>query len=583
MAIVYKQDVLVIGHGLAGITSALKMKEVNPDLDILLVDKASTGFAGKANKGACILIDVAPDAAPEDVVKWHVEKTGEYLNNQDAFLKFIRGLNNVIKHFEKWGVVITREEDGTVRYIPNFPAPWKQTGIECDFLVKMSNIAKRQGCKFLDKISVTDLVVEDNKVQGAVGFSLLDGEQYIFEAPVVILANGNQDYRAIPMWNSARGDGIAAAWRAGAEMRNGEFGTFRQIMNCDQPGEITTIEDFVYNAKGEYLSPIYRPWLRDPENIKKYSGTMIHDETAQIFAGMYKEVLAGNGPIYASQAQNQLIPRFGRYIMDTEFWARPKWKRFRMANIVNGKTANARQDENGLIPVTAAFIGEQSPVKVDEYMKTTIEGIWAAGDICYNGSGIPGAIPAPPARLRGSGLAFAVHSGLVAGEAAAVSAPSIEHKEINMQKAEALLKEVFAPYEREEGIDPNEIVSGIRKIMTQIKYTLYMEKSRLEEGLQLVLAEKAKLDKMATKDFHYLAVANEARSFVVCAEMHFRTAILRKESRGWFMREDYPERDDANWLKYISFKQGADDTYEIWTEDVPIDKYPYKPEEEVAK
>ena len=66
MAIVYKQDVLVIGHGLAGITSALKMKEVNPDLDILLVDKASTGFAGKANKGACILIDVAPDAAPED-------------------------------------------------------------------------------------------------------------------------------------------------------------------------------------------------------------------------------------------------------------------------------------------------------------------------------------------------------------------------------------------------------------------------------------------------------------------------------------------------------------------------------------
>ncbi|MCF0230538.1 MAG: FAD-binding protein, partial [Parasporobacterium sp.] len=316
---VLKSDVLVIGHGLAGISSALKVNEIYPEAKVILVDKASTGWAGKANKGACITIDIAPDSTAEDIVKWHVEKTGVYLNNQTSYLKFISGLKDVYENLEKWGVVITKEEDGTVRYIPNFPAPWKCTGIESDFLVKMSNKAKKQGCEFYDKISVTDLVVNDNRIQGAVGFSLLDGQKYAFEAKVVILANGNQDYRAIPMWNCARGDGVSAAFRAGAEMRNGEFGTFRQMMNCDQPGEITTIEDFVYNAKGEYLSPKYRPWLQVEGNTEKYAGTMIHDVNSAIFVGMYKEVLAGNGPIYASQAQSQLIPRFGRYIMDTEF------------------------------------------------------------------------------------------------------------------------------------------------------------------------------------------------------------------------------------------------------------------------
>lgn len=576
-ATVLKSDVLIIGHGLAGISAALKLKEHNPKLEVLLVDKASTGFGGKSNKGACIIIDVAPDASAEDIVKWHVEKTGEYLNNQEAYLKFITSLKDVIANLEKWGVVITKEEDGGIRYIPNFPAPWKCTGIECDFMVKMSNLAKKQGCRFMDKISVTDLVVDEGRVSGAVGFSLLDGQKHIFQAGIVIMANGNQDYRAIPMWACARGDGIAAAYRAGAEMSNGEFGTFRQIMHCDRPGEITTIEDFIYNGKGEHISPKYRPWLQDKENIEKYAGTMIHDITSQIIIGMYKEVLAGNGPIYASTKESQLIPRFGRYIMDTNFFARPKWKKFRMANIQNEGSANARKNEDGMIPVTAAFIGEQSPLKVNSNMNTSIEGLWAAGDICYNGSGIPGAVPAPPARLRGSGLAFAVYSGMTAGISAAKYSETAKAVDINMDKANSLLEEVCKPLNCTEGVDPNEVISNIRKIMTQIKYTLYMEKSRLEEGLRLVLAEKAKLDKLCAKDFHYLAVANEARSFVICAEMHFRTAILREESRGWFVREDYPNRDDKNWLKNINFKKTPENEFEIWYEKVPIENYPFKP------
>ena len=56
---------------------------------------------------------------------------------------------------------------------------------------------------------------------------------------------------------------------------------------------------------------------------------------------------------------------------------------------------------------------------------------------------------------------------------------------------------------------------------------------------------------MKAKDFHYLLSCHEAEAMVLTAEMQLRASQLRKESRGWFLREDYPETDNKNWLKLI--------------------------------
>lgn len=576
-----KCDVLIIGHGLAGITAAISMKEENPDIDILLVDKASTGWGGKANKGGCIIIDIAPDSTAEEIVEFHVKNTGEYLNNQEMFLNFIKNAPVVLKKFEEWGVTIFKDEDGVPKYYggpkgEGFPAPWKLTGIEADFLLKLSRTAKKLGCRFIDKVSVTDLLTNDDKVVGAVGFSLLDGEKFVFESKATIIANGNQDYRAMGMWACARGDGIAAAWRAGVEMRNGEFGTFRQCGAIDAASwEIVTAEDNLYNAKGEYISPKYRPWLQD-EKIRDHVGnTMVYDSNCQVYAGMYKEILAGNGPIYFNAKEFKFPQKLGKYAMNPEWWPRPKWIRFRTAN----REAEAKghiSTKDGMMPITASLVGEQSPIKVGCEMETSMQGLWAIGDAAYNGSGIPGAVPAPPARLRGSGLSFAAHSGITAAPSVVSFVKDAVAEDVNMDQATKLLEEVFAPLERKIGVDPMEIVKNIRSIMARVEYSSYMSEERLQEGLAYVLREKEKLEHMVAKDYHYLATANEARSFVICAEIHFRTASLRKESRGWFMREDYPERDDENWLKYINFKNNGEGEFDIWYEEVPIEKYPYQ-------
>jgi succinate dehydrogenase/fumarate reductase flavoprotein subunit len=71
--------------------------------------------------------------------------------------------------------------------------------------------------------------------------------------------------------------------------------------------------------------------------------------------------------------------------------------------------------------------------------------------------------------------------------------------------------------------------------------------------------------------------AHDARNMALSAELFYRTALERKESRGWFIREDYPERDDANWLKWINAARADDGGMRIWTEDVPVADYPFQP------
>lgn len=571
---VVSADLLVIGHGIAGTTAALSAKESNPALNVLLVDKASAGWAGKANKGGCILMDVLSDEDAMDVVEWHVRKTGEYLNNQDMYLRFVRSVPAAIDKMESWGAPVSRNSDGGHATVPGFPAPWTLTGVDADFLLRMTNTAKRLGCRFMDKVSVTDLLTKDGKVIGAVGFSLLDGEKFIFQAKAVILANGNQDYRATPMWSCARGDGLAAAYRAGCEMRNGEFGTFRQISSADVLGEIPSAEDYLFDSKGNYLSPKYRPWLQQEENLDK-RGWMVYDSNAMSYVGMYLETVAGNGPIYYDESLNEGRRKLTSYFKDTNFWQRKKWLNWKKTEGM-ALHKGMPQSDSPRQRVTATLIGENSPLKVDENMATTMPGLWAAGDVCYNGSGIPGAVPAPPARLRGSGIMFAVCSALFAAPHAAAYASSAELTEANPEQAAALLADAFAPLEVDEGIDPGEVISNVRKVMAKVEYSTYMRQDRLEEGLALILAEKEKLSRLKVSDYHYLAEANEARSFVFSAEMHFRTSMLRKESRGWFIREDYPERDDENWLKCINFRRGEDGEPVIWYEPVPIEKYPFQ-------
>jgi succinate dehydrogenase/fumarate reductase flavoprotein subunit len=84
------------------------------------------------------------------------------------------------------------------------------------------------------------------------------------------------------------------------------------------------------------------------------------------------------------------------------------------------------------------------------------------------------------------------------------------------------------------------------------------------------------LPALQAKDLHYLSKCHEVQSMALCAELTFRSALMRSESRGFHFREDFPERDDKNWLKWIILKQDKGEM-KLSTRTIPINKYKIKP------
>jgi hypothetical protein len=83
---------------------------------------------------------------------------------------------------------------------------------------------------------------------------------------------------------------------------------------------------------------------------------------------------------------------------------------------------------------------------------------------------------------------------------------------------------------------------------------------------------------LSAKDIHELVRCHQARGMAHSAEAMYRAALMRTETRGSHEREDYPERDDKNWLKWIIVEKGKDGEMKFSTEVIPFEKYRFKPE-----
>jgi len=119
-------------------------------------------------------------------------------------------------------------------------------------------------------------------------------------------------------------------------------------------------------------------------------------------------------------------------------------------------------------------------------------------------------------------------------------------------------------------------VRDVQAAIAPVGYSVYKSRERLQEALDLVIRARDRLADVAASDPHHLAAAHEARAMVLCAEMFYRASLAREESRGWHLREDFPERDDAGWLKWI-LVQDNDGHMSLTTEDVPVRDYPFQP------
>ena len=578
---VISADILIVGGGIGGLAAAISAKESCPEADVLVVEKNVSSWAGLANKGHGHLWFLAPEADAAAFLDFHVRHIGMFLEDQQLLSEFARESHETLERFDAWGARLCRDKNGSFFKEPIKPSlPWSMTVADLDMLLPVHRRAIRLGVRFIDKTAVVDLLKDGSAVTGAVGFSVLDGTCLLLTARATVLAAGGQSFRILSGWSSQRGDGIAAAYRAGAEMRSAEFGSSIEFVDSRSKRPVDGAEEALYDATGQLITPLGG---RESESALG----------AQDAVAWYRATLAGNGPIVTHHDENPLMCEGagvqresgstsggGKFALGASgplpceaACERPGFDAYRERQ---ARKARAVEGEGRVAEVLPGMASELSPVKVDHTMATTVPGLFAIGNTCYTGSAIVGAVPASPGRMHGSGLTGALWMGMRAGVSAVAFARSAPEPIADSDHAAVLKHRAFAPLDRAQGVTPLHLVDEVKATMSPIGYSVFRSRWRMEEALAKVLAAGEKVGSLVAGDPHHLAACNEARSMVLCAEMFYRSSLERKESRGWFVREDYPERDDRGWLKWIVLKD-VHGAMTVSKEPVPIEDYPVRP------
>lgn len=574
---VISTDMLVVGGSLAGLSAAIKAKEESPEMDVLIVDKQTVGWGGAAPRGGMIIWVCAPGDDPDSILEYHVKNFGLYLNDQELLSAYVNEMYGAVEKLTEWGVKVARDADGKLEtYKPLHPL-WSCVTTDLDLPLSLRKKARKMGAKILNKVQVVELLKEGDRVVGAVGFNIIDGRFYIFKAKATIIANGCCAYK-VRDWPSSCGDGIAAAYRAGAEMRNGEFSHYVFFQAADIGYSFGSIHpifvgyDKTYDAAGKKLSERYdKPLVVPAEQGLKHAekGLLIN---RNFLVDVETEINEGRGPVSVEIDPSSLF--MSGFLKQPSHWPRSKWNSLQQR--VESKTQKYGISTMPRAEAELSQGGHCSDIKVDHDMKTTVEGLWAIGDASFGGSAWAGATTTPPGEMQGSGLGNALFSGLRAGSSVARFIPEAASPEVNDAEVKRLKEKIFAPMKRDKGLAPRDAISALQGAIMKTKFRLHRTEDSMDEVMSKIEAVQQSYSELFAKDYHGLGKCHEAKSLAVCAAMTFMSASTRTESRGFHIREDYPERDDKNWLKWVIIKE-KEGKMVASTEPVPINKYKHKP------
>lgn len=510
-----ESDVLVVGGGMAGLFAAIKAADQGAR--VTLVDK---GYAGRSGSTPhAFFFAVFNPAWGHDLDAWMkpVNTIGEYVNNREWTEIVFKDSHDRYQDLLSWGVEFIRDEKGEIR-VARFPGIETQSPLlkHRVFGGVIRKQAAKQGVKIVDRVMVTDLLKDDGRIVGAVGMAVDSYDLYVFRAKATVMCSGGSGFRP-PGWPVAEltGDGDMMAYRAGAVISGKEFNEIKST-NADYPAMTMSMGVWFGQAGKKGIPP--NTSLGGPPQVNALKGINVEGNEIRGLAGsnfieLELEAHAGRAPLYAANS--------------------PERTNVRIGGAAAGLSVHTCE---GIWPV-------------DAQCATNLPGLYAAGDSCCSmqvGATYGGV---------GYALAGASVTGARAGLAASEYARQAADPGVDKARLATLRAGILAPAERAGGFSPRWVTQVLQNTMVPY-FTLYVKKGdRLQAALTTVEFLRDHLvPKLYARDPHELRLAHETKNMVHNAEAKLRASLFRTESRGTHYREDYPHRNDPEWLAWVMLK-----------------------------
>ena len=525
-------DVLIIGGGTAGCYAALTISE-HSDAKVLICEKAHIKRSGCLAAGVNALnAYIVEGRTPQDYVDY-ARKDADGIVRGDLLLTMSERLNSVTERLEKLGLVILKDKEG--KYVTRGNRNLKINGenikpILADAVNELDNVTA------LNRVNITDYAVENNHINGAFGIGIENDTFYVIKAKAVIIATGgaaglykpnNPGFSRHKMWYPPfnTGAGFAMGINAGAEMTTFEM-RFIALRCKDTIAPTGTLAQGVGAKQINSLGEVYET---------KYGIT-----TSQRVYGTVNENLNGRGPCYLqtegiTEEQDESLLKAYLNMAPSQTI---KW-------IESGKNPSQQNVEiEGTEPyIVGGHTG--SGYWVDTNRKTTIDGLYAAGDVAGG---------CPQKYVTGA---------LAEGEIAALSVveyikdknvATIDDKVVNnhIDEVENFLKDKHCKFTTEQLEEAMQTVMDSYAGGIKTNYRFNEKQLEIADYKIKQLMELSK--HLYAEDFQELMYIYELRERLTVCRSVIAHLKARKETRWHSFAEnlDYPEKDNEHWNKYVN-------------------------------
>ena len=580
-------DVLVVGGGMAGMFAAIKSKEQGAD--VILTDKNYVGRSGGTHYAEGD-IQFFRFENGDDMEAWLdiVSKSSEYVNNTDWNRIVFSEVKDRYEDLISWGIKFYEENGQLLMGGPHVfrgtrPVYKIISMRNREYAPSIRHHAMEAGVRIYDRLMICELLKQDGKIVGAVGFNTTSGKVYIIHAKATIIATGAGTAYKVRAMNTDywTGDGECMAYRVGAEISGKEF---RQA-----------------NVPGDRNMMKKRSELYDGSEIKgKIDDTAAKYPFITIQSGWFWPILnAENEPTIdggAWDAHTGKLPLY--YDMDGMSPALRVHHEeyFRRVGTAEPDKINVDFLGKGKMVYPSARVQLNSAVggaglwPQNEYCASNIPGLFAAGASCAtmtSGSRYGG---------MGMGLSGGMVTGTRAAKGACDYAFNCEQTEVDEKIIKTAVESMTAPINRTGGFSPAWVTQVLQGTVVPYYISLVKNEERLNAAITLVeFMEKQLLPQIKAHDPHEWRMAIETKNMVLDALMQLRASLFRTESRGSHYREDYPRRGGTEWLAWVKLIN-EDGQMKLFKEPIPerlwpdltkpyeeLYPYPFPLEDEVCK